>query len=169
MKRILPVLLLAGCASYSGTGLAPGKASLADVKRVMGEPAAVRKAPEGGEVLWYPRQPYGRESYAARIGPDGTLAGIEQRLTSENIAKIRLNETSAEQVLDILGPPYKVYDFPRLERKAWEYYVQTFPTVPQLLYVQVSPDNVVREVIQVDERGPRNGLFFGFGGIGVGF
>jgi hypothetical protein len=169
MKKLLLLLLLAGCASYSGTGLVPGKDTLADVKRVMGEPQLVRQAADGGQILWYPRQPYGRESYAARIQPNGTLAGIEQRLTSDNIGKIRLNETHAEEVLDVLGPPYRVYDFPRLERKAWEYYVQTFPTVPQLLYVQVSPDNVVREVIQVDERAPRNGLFFGFGGFGVGF
>jgi hypothetical protein len=162
MKKFLLILLVAGCASYSGSGLKPGQATEAEVRKVMGEPAAVRKSPDGGQLLWYPRQPYGRESYAARIGPGGTLTAIEQRLTSDNIAKIRLNETNAEQVLDVLGPPYRVLDIPRLERKAWEYYVQTFPLVPQLLYVQVSPDNVVREVIQIDEGG-RSGLFFGFG------
>jgi hypothetical protein len=162
VKRLLLLLLLAGCASYSGGGLKPGQSTEADVRKTMGQPAAVRTAADGGQVLWYPRQPYGRESYAARIQPNGTLAGIEQRLTTDNIAKIRLNETNAEQVLDVLGPPYRILDIPRLERKAWEYYVQTFPLVPQLLYVQVSPDNVVREVIQIDEGG-RSGLFFGFG------
>jgi len=168
MKKILVVLLLSGCASYSGSGLQPGKATEADVRKVMGAPAAVRKAPDGGQVLWYPRQPYGRQSFAAVLHPNGTLAGIEQRLTTDHIAKIRTNETSAEQVLDVLGPPYRVLELPRLERKAFEYYVQTFPMVPQLLYVQVSPDNVVREVLQVDEPG-RSGLFFGFGGFGIGF
>ena len=168
MKKILVILLLSGCASYSGSGLEPGRATEADVRKVMGEPAAVRKAPNGGQVLWYPRQPHGRQSFAAVLQANGTLAGIEQRLTSDHIAKIRTNETNVEQVLDVLGPPHRVLELPRLERKAFEYYVQTFPTVPQLLYVQVSPDNVVREVLQVDESA-RSGLFFGFGGFGIGF
>lgn len=167
MKRIPFVLLLAAlitaCASYSGSGLKPGQATEADVRKTMGQPAAVRKAPDGGQVLWYPRQPYGRESYAARIQPDGTLAGIEQRLTNENIQKLIPNSTTGENVLDILGPPYRVLELPRQERKAWEYYVQTFPLVPQLLYVQVSADNVVREIVQVDESSGRGGSFFGFG------
>jgi hypothetical protein len=160
MKNILLLLMLAGCASYSGSGLKPGQSTEADVRKVMGAPAAVRKAPDGGQVLWYPRQPYGRQSYAATIQPNGTLAGIEQRLTTDNIARVRQNESSAEHVLDVLGPPYRVYDMSG--RKVWEYYIQTAIPVPQQLYVQLSQDNIVREVIQIDEGG-RSGLFFGFG------
>ena len=168
MKRLFLMLLLAGCASYGGMGLEPGKATAADVRAKMGEPTTVRKLADGGEVLWYSRLPYGRESFAVRLDKDGRLASIEQRLTSDHIAKVVPNKSSAEDVLDTLGPPYRVLDLPRQERKAWEYQLKGNFT-PQVLYVQLSADNVVRELVQIEDQAPRPGIFFGFGGIGVGF
>ena len=166
MRKILVVLLLSGCASYSGSGLQPGKATEAEVRKVMGEPTTVRKSPDGGQTLWYSKLPAGRESYAARLDPQGRLVSIEQRITNDHIAKLVPGVSNAENVLDTLGPPYRVFELARIERKAWEY--QKHGTVyPETVYVQLSPDNVVREVVQVDESG-RSGLFFGFG-VGIGF
>jgi hypothetical protein len=76
MKAILVAvvaIVLAGCASYSGRGLAPGQSSAAEVEAVMGQPAERSRSANGEAVLWFPRFPFGRESYAARIGPDGKL------------------------------------------------------------------------------------------------
>jgi hypothetical protein len=142
------VALLAGCAAYSGAGLVPGESSVDDVVAVMGPPALVRDAPDGEKVYWYPRLPMARESFAARIDPDGTLISIEQRLTSEHIAKLQPNRSTADDVLDILGPPYRIYQYPRMQREAWEYQLRTPPTYMNL-YVQLSPDRVVREVFQL--------------------
>lgn len=36
----------------------------------------VRELSDGDRVLWYSKLPYGRESYAARIDPDGTLISL---------------------------------------------------------------------------------------------
>src|SRR5712691_5633449 len=109
---ILAVALAAGCASYSGAGLVPGRSSVGDVRALMGEPTLVRPLPDGGQVLWYSKLPNGRESYAARIAPDGTLVSLEQRLTAENVAKLRPNESTGEDVLDLLGPPSRRFQFP---------------------------------------------------------
>jgi hypothetical protein len=159
MKRrswLMPILALAaGCASYSGAGLVPGRSMIEDVRAAMGEPTTVRQLADGDQVLWYSKLPYGRESYAARIAPDGTLVSLEQRLTAENIAKLRPNESVADDVLDILGPPSRRFKFPFKDRESWEYQLRTSPDL-QTLYVEFSPDNVVRAVYQLHDRDTRH-------------
>ena len=110
----------------------------------------MREAANGEKTLWYPRLPLGRESFAARVDPDGTLISLEQRLTGQNIARLRPNQSTADDVLDLLGPPYRVYHYPRMQREAWEYQLRTPPSNMNL-YVQVSPDRVVREVFQLHD------------------
>jgi hypothetical protein len=149
---VVPVLLwLAACASFSGHNLEPGVSTVADVQATMGAPALVRDAPNGEKVYWYPRLPFGRQSFAARIAPDGKLVAIEQRLSDEHIRKLKPNESTAEDVLDILGPPSDVYRYPRQQRETWEYPLRK-PPQSRSLYVQMSPDKVVREVYELDDR-----------------
>lgn len=162
---IAAVVALAGCASYSGSTLQPG-ASAAQVEAVMGRAAERRPAPNGETVLWYPRMPYGNGSYAARIGPDGRLISIEQRITEENIARIERGKTTADQVHDLVGPPYRIDQFPRMDREIWTYKMQVFP-FPKALFVQFSPDRVAREVYYMDDpevpRPGNGGMRMGFG------
>lgn len=142
-------LLLAACAT--GHDLKPGVSTLSDVNATMGKATLVRDAPDGEKVYWYSRLPFGRESFAARIAPDGKLVAFEQRLSHEHIAKIRPNESTSEDVLDILGPPADVYRYPRQQREAWEYPLR-LPPQSRTLYVQISPDKVVREVFELEDR-----------------
>src|SRR2546425_11062062 len=131
MKTIIAavcVVLLAGCASYAGRGLEPGRSSAAEVEAVMGPAAAKRPGPDGETVLWFPRMPYGDGTYAARVGADGRLVAIEQRLTEENIARIERGRTTADQVLDLVGPPYRADQFARMEREIWTYTMQAIPS-----------------------------------------
>jgi hypothetical protein len=79
-----------------------------------------------------------------------TLISLEQRLTRENIARLRPNRSTADDVLDILGPPFRVYQYPHMQRAAWEYQLRTPPSNTSL-YVQLSPDRVVREVFQLQD------------------
>src|SRR5882672_5723549 len=78
---VFPLLLVAaGCASYDGYTLKPGQATRADVERVMGKPAQTRKV-GGKTLLYYSREPFGGATFVARIGPDGRLIDIRDRLT----------------------------------------------------------------------------------------
>lgn len=140
----------AGCASYSGFGLVPGRSTAEDVVATMGEPALERAGPGGERVLWYPRLPYGRESFAARLGPDGKLIAVEQRLQPEFFGRIEPGRSTADDVLDLIGPPYEVYHYPRTQREVWEYQLN-LPPAHKNLYVQFSPDRVVREVYQLHD------------------
>jgi hypothetical protein len=155
-------LLAAACASFDGRGLAPG-ASAVQVESVMGP--AVDKRVHGNETwVYYPRQPYGLRNYVARIGADGRLIAIEQRLTDDNVAKIVRGKTQRAEVEELLGPPYKVWHFPRMPRDILEYRMVTSAagSIPQGLYVQATPDGVVREVFM--ENDPDNRLSDGGGG-----
>ena len=165
-------LLLGACASFDGRGLTIGQSSAADVERVMGAPAERRQV--GGETwLYYPRQPFGRKTFVARLGADGRLLGLEQRLTDENVARIVPNTTRAEQVRDLFGPPWSAGHYARLDRNIWTWHMRRFgdPGIPVQLNVQMSPDGVVREVVILDEsEADRTGgiAFAPGGGVGLG-
>ena len=154
MKTIaafVSVLALTGCAGYSGQGLVPGQSSAEEVEALMGPAADTRQGPGGETVRYYSRLPYGREIYAARIGPDGKLRALEQRLSDENVAKLRPGVSRADEVRDLIGPPYSVDTFERLEREVWSYKMYGGGTWPKDLYVQLSRDGIVREVKMMDD------------------
>jgi hypothetical protein len=127
----------------------PQRSTADDVERVMGRPAEKRAGANGETVFWYPRLPAGRVSYAARIGADGTLIAVEQRLTRENFDALRPDESRASEVRDRLGPPSRVDPFPRSEREVWSYHAQGM--APQLIVVQFSRDGVLREKYMIDD------------------
>ena len=138
-------LFLAGCAGFDGRGLTPGM-SASEVEAVMG-PAAERRAKGGETWVYYPRQPWGYSNYVARIGADGKLIALEQRLTDENIAKIERGKTRSDDVRELMGPPYVAMNFARMQRDIWEYRMRSQQAIiPSALYVQFSPDGIAREV-----------------------
>jgi len=148
-RRLIAVLaaLLAGCASYDGSSLVPGKSTGAEVQALMGTPD--ERQPYAGETLWwYSRGPSGFHTYAVYVGSDGVLKRIEQRLTVENVKKVAPNAWTKKEVRELFGPPFLVSTLPRLQREVWEY--QLLEVVFKWkLWVQFSADGVVREVLQM--------------------
>jgi hypothetical protein len=150
------VLLLgmvsAGCASFDGRGLVAGRSTLADVESVMGAAADKRRGAGGETVYYYPRQPFGYATYAARIAPDGKLIALEQRLTTENMDKLKPGVTRAEEVLDLLGPPYRPMKQATSGEEIWTYpfRVPGFP-MPRWFLAHISPDGVLREKNMIDD------------------
>jgi hypothetical protein len=173
MKTLIALCLaatLAACASFDGRGLMPGQSTAAEVESVMGAPAEVRKMVNGETWYYYPRQPYGRTTFVARLAPDGRLLAVEQRLTDENVAKLIPNTTRAEQVRDLFGPHWSTMQVARMDRDIWTWHMRRFgdPGIPVSLNVQLSPDGVVREVYIIDESSRDRGVFGGVG-VGIGF
>jgi len=147
VSGLFAAMLMAGCASYNGAGLVPGKSTAAEVETVMGRPADRVTKPDGGAVLYYPRGPEARDTFAASIGADGKLQAIDQILTDANIAKIVPGSTTAAQVRDLIGPSVVHSSLPRIGRDVWEYKIGD-EVHPFLLYVQLSSDGIVREVVR---------------------
>ena len=164
MKTILALclaLMAAACASFDGRGLVPGQSSAADVVRVMGAPAETRQV-AAETWYYYPRQPYGRQTYVARLTPEGRLVAIEPRLNDETYAKVLPNTTRGEQVHQLFGAPSESVHLARLNRNVWTWYVYRWgnTAMPAQLHVQMSPDGIVRELYIIDEfqRGDQPGL-----------
>lgn len=105
LATALLALVLAGCAAYDGRGLEPGTSRLADVQRVMGEPAMRWRDADGGETLVYPRGPAGYHTFMIRVDRNGVLASRENVLEPRHFARIR-EGMSEDDVLRTLGPPY---------------------------------------------------------------
>jgi hypothetical protein len=146
---VVLALALAGCATWHD--LTPGQSTLADVEAVMGRAAEQRMRPDGETWLYYPKQPFGRKTFVARVAPGGKLIAVEQRLSEEYVARLVPNHSRREDVLDLFGSPYERLAFPRMNREAWSWHMRQFANLPAGLHVQMSPDGVVREVYILDE------------------
>jgi hypothetical protein len=118
----------------------------------MGRAADKRPAAGGETVYYFPRLPWGYATYAARISADGKLIALEQRLTTDNIEKLKPGVTRAEEVRDLLGPPFEPMKAPLGEREIWTYPMRVpgHPT-PKWFLVQLSPDGVLRETYLIDD------------------
>lgn len=119
---IATVLLLTACASYSGRGLKPGEARLADVEAVMGPPALRWQAADGSLRLAYPRGPQGMATFMVDIGADGFLTSIDNVLDSAGFAGIHKG-MSKDDVLRRLGPsdPAGTVYFAARDELVWDY------------------------------------------------
>jgi hypothetical protein len=153
MRRIIAlaaVFLGAGCgtAGFDGGDLTPGVSTMAEVEKDMGAPKDRRAGPDGQTILWYPRLPDGRVSYAARIGKDGKLIAIEQRLTRDNLEQIKPGMRE-DEVRDLLGPPQSIQWFERQQVNAWSYNAQGI--VQQIYVVEVAKDGTVRRAYRYDD------------------
>ena len=115
----------------------------------MGVPAEKIAASNGESVWFYPRQPFGRQMFAVRIGSDGIVRGVEQRLTVENVNTLSPGTTPAA-VRELLGPPWRVTHLARQQREVWEYtmYNRNASLDEYFLYVQFA-GGVVSEVLML--------------------
>ena len=142
--------LLPGCASFDGRGLVPGKSTASDIQALMGEPAERLKRPSGDAVWFYSRLPEGRAIYAVTIGADGVMRNIEQTLTRANLAKVALNSTTRSQVRELFGPPFRAVRAARKPHEVWEYPWREYEE-KRILWISLSDDGVVREVIEMHD------------------
>ena len=147
-------VLAAGCAGPQS--LVPGQSTAADVQAAMGAPAHRRERPDGETWLFYPSQPFGRKVFVARVGPDGRLRALEQRLSEEYVAKLVPNHSRKDDVLDLFGPPYEAMTSARMQREMWSWHMRQAANEPVGLHVQMSPDGVVREIYLLDESRSRD-------------
>lgn len=145
--------VLAGCAGFSGAGLAPGVATEAEVEKAMGPSADRRQRADGEAVRYYSRLPAGREMYAARFGRDGKLIAVEQRLTREVAARLVPGKSTAEDARDLLGPPHRIQSYPRIPSEVWLYPMHE-GAIRMTLNVDFGAGGIVREVRLYDEPDP---------------
>ena len=124
---VFATLIVAACASYDGRGLQTG-ASEAEVRGLMGQPAAEYPLAGGGKRLAYPKGPLGVETFMADLAPDGRLVQVSNVLTDGVFDGLRPGITE-QDVLRTIGPPApnRTMHFPLSNTHAWEYrYMDTW-------------------------------------------
>ena len=144
----LSALLAAGCASFDGSSLVPGRSTRAEVLQVMGPASDEIAAEDGGALLYFSRLPTGRRNFVARLDKDGVLQSIEQRLTRESLSKLVSGTTTTKDVRALLGPPARTTRMERQARDAWEYEYYYYQE-RRVVWVQFSDDGVVQEVLDM--------------------
>ncbi len=133
---------MAGCASYSGSSLIPGQSSQAEARALMGEPAGKYAAPasEAYTESWeYPRGPAGRHTFMARFDNAGKLVAIDQVLTVQTVAKIKIGSAKRNDVLALLGHPGRVAP-DRQGGEYWDYAAYSADGAPRKIRLMVTFD-----------------------------
>ena len=150
---LLATMLLAACASYSGSGLKPGEARLDDVQGLMGSPAMRWQEPDGSVQLAYPRGPAGFHTFMVKLGPDGRLQSIANVLEENSFARIRAGITK-DEVLRVLGPPEysrSVY-FKARDELVWDWrYCQVYGNPARFLVLFDGTSGTVRSTMALSE------------------
>lgn len=144
-SSLLVTVALCGCASYSGSSLKPGASSQAEVRSVMGAPAAVHPAPASAaysESWEYPRGPLGRHTFMARFDKSGKLIAFDQVLTVSTVARIRMGQDGRDDVARLLGRPGAIFPL-RDGGEAWDY----------AAYAEGGQTRKIRLVVNFDKSG----------------
>ena len=156
MKTIISITLVAGllivtgCASYSGSSLVPGAATQAEVRQVMGEPAAIHKADKGeagqtAESWEFPRGPAGRHTFMVRFDAGGKVTAIDQVLTGAQTAKIAWGQATREDVRKTLGGPAQTSPAGN-GGEMWDYAAMSTDGHPRKIRLIVTFDSLGRAV-----------------------
>lgn len=148
---IAAMLLVAGCASYSGWGLNPGASTVDEVRRVMGEPAKICPLAGGGRNLIYPRGPAGLHTYNVLVDKDGVLGSIENVLEERVFARLQRGKTTRDEVLCIFGPPFLESYFKARDETVWDYRFLDAWGYPSRLHVLYDNAGIVTGTLQIRE------------------
>ncbi len=146
---ILTILLaLAGCASMFGPPLLPGD-SIDTVKLKLGQPTASYSAgPE--QLLEYATGPMGQSTWMAHIGADGRLTRLEQVLTGEKFATIKVGSATHEDVLRAIGRPAEKSYLALRDFEVWSYRYKEAGVWNSMMHVHFDRAGVV----QMMQNGP---------------
>ena len=146
----LLAVVLAGCASFIDRNRVPGVSNQTDAGIRLGPPTDRLARPDGGSTWYYSRQPLGRQTWALEFDAGGTLRSIEPILDSTRLAKVVVGKTTGPQLRELLGPPNRIERMPRQRWSSWEYWM-VVDAVPAHVWIQLSDDGIVREVVKSED------------------
>jgi hypothetical protein len=148
------MLLLAGCASYSGWGLKPGESKVDEVRRIMGEPAKICPLAGGGQNLIYPRGPAGLHTYNVLVDKDGVLRSIENVLEERGFARLQRGKSTKDDVLCIFGPPILESYFSARNETVWDYRFLDAWGYESRFHILYNDAGIMTRTLQIREETP---------------
>lgn len=100
--------------------LQPGIATEEQVRKIMGEPAAVWPNLDGSHTLEYPMGPQGIHTWMVMVSSAGMMRSLEQVLTDDKFAMIS-SGMDADTVRRLLGKPRSVVQFSHRNEEVWDW------------------------------------------------
>lgn len=99
--------------------LSEGQSTEQDVRKLFGEPAAVRDI-TGGKGLVYPLGPEGPHTLLMKIDANGKYQGREDLLARANLERVTRGMKELD-VLVMLGRPGRTQKYPLKQQSSWEW------------------------------------------------
>jgi hypothetical protein len=132
-----------GCAGLpGGTPPLPGEPRDAVLAK-LGTPTAIYPLADG-EALEYARGPFGQQTTMARFGRDGRLRSVEQVLTGEKFATIKLNSATRDEVLRTVGRPAETSRVHLNNYEVWSYRYKEAGVWNSMMHVHFDDAGIVR-------------------------
>lgn len=147
---------LGACAGIPGAGLKPGVATEGEVRAALGRAGHEWQEADGTRGIAFPKGPLGTETFVARIDANGRLAAYEQVLDEGHFRRIRPGQTTQDEVLRLIGPPWRRIDFANKAQVAWDYRFRDAWGYLAEFSVVVDAKGVVAETVTVREESRRN-------------
>lgn len=139
------VLLLAGCAALLPPPVNVGD-SEAEVIAKRGQPTN-RYQDGKHKLLEYATGPMGQQTWMARIDESGDVISFEQVLTTEKFAQIKLNESTKDDVLRIVGAPGETSYLHLSDLEVWSYTYKRDRLWDSIMHIHFDKSGVVRKML----------------------
>lgn len=153
----LTAALLVACDSRGGAyedlrlvRLTEGESTEQDVRRLFGDPAAVRDL-AGGKGLVYPLGPEGPHTLVMKIDSAGKYQGREDLLKRANFERVTPGMKELD-VLVMLGRPARTEKYPLKKQVSWEWRILDGGHVRVFVVTFDSGGTVVQSAVEDDPR-----------------
>lgn len=151
--------VISGCALLAPPSVSPGESEAAIVAR-MGKPSGIYQDGQD-RLLEYRTNPGGQETWMVRLDASGRAKSIEQVLTAEKFATVRLNQDRREDVLRKVGAPYETSYLSLPELDVWTYMYKENGVWDRLMHVHFDRSGTVKMMMTARDlwRDPNPGAF----------
>lgn len=141
---IVVIATMNGCAGFGQPAVAPGETEQAVLAK-LGQPTH-RYQDGNTQLLEYAQGFWGQQTYMARIGPDKTLISYEPVLTAQKFALIKLDTTTKEEVLRMIGAPAETSFLSLSQLEVWSYPYKESGVWDSMMHVHFDNAGIVRKM-----------------------
>ena len=148
LMAVIAVALTA-CGVFAPPSVAPGESEASIVSR-MGKPTGIYQ--DGpNRLLEYRTNPGGQNTWMFRLDPSGRALGMEQVLTVEKFASIRIDQDSKEDVLRKVGGPYETSYLRLPDLQVWTYMYLENGVWDSLMHIHFDRNGTVRKMMNAPD------------------
>ncbi len=145
MSMLMPCVLSI-CTACAGLTPAQVGDDLDAVRAHRGPPSVETTAADGSTRLIYATAPLGQVAYAV-TARHGKVVAVQQVLTREEFAQVRVGVDDRAAVLAHFGPPAETTRLDLTPREVWIYRMKMDDVFPALMHVQFDDQGIVRELV----------------------